>query len=598
MRLAPTLLLPALAGAVVQASHLVPSRPLQRGLLDDLLNICATIPDLDINLLGIDIDLNLCLCLQGLDIYLATHDDVNLQNQQIADVNAKINGLGVGYSRPPPNAMRVCDGSSGFTCVDGFVPCNGACVAANTCPGPSSLPRAVKRDTKITTLHHARAHCGSRDAAVCGVANPKHEYDFECVDIRSDFDSCGGCVIQHPFPSLESKSARGQECAAIRNARSVSCQNSKCVVQKCRRGYKINANGNGCELKQGKAPRGLLDSVLGSAPTSTTSPSNDINILGLLTIQLAIKLGSGNGPVCHDGLIGTVNQLLNPLLGGKDLIGGDAAVINLGGLPSGLDVDKLVGSGGSPLAGLVDGLVDLLNSLLDGLLGSCGAPLLNDVKAILDQLVGGLQSCGCGPAVAQAIPGLIANASSAATASPPGLPPAPPLPSTPAPSNDIDILGLLTIQLAIKLGSGNGPVCHDGLIGTVNQLLNPLLGGKDLIGGDAAVINLGNGLGATSGGLPLVGSLVEGPVTDLVGGLIGGLRRRDSLNGLLDGLLGSCGAPLLDDVEAILNQLLGGMKDCGCGPAVAQAIPGLIANATSAAKRAHVVPSRRGHSGL
>ncbi|KAH9929826.1 uncharacterized protein B0H18DRAFT_873667, partial [Fomitopsis serialis] len=59
---------------------------------------------------------------------------------------------------------------------------------------------------------------------------------FECVDLREDLTSCGGCGavdVQH-------------DCTAIPNALGVSCEVGTCRVQSCRPGFTPALDGKGC----------------------------------------------------------------------------------------------------------------------------------------------------------------------------------------------------------------------------------------------------------------------------------------------------------------------------------------------------------------
>ncbi|KAF7303798.1 Protein kinase domain-containing protein [Mycena indigotica] len=628
MRLTLTLLV---ALTTVRAISVVPTRHAKR----DLLDLCAVIPpgsDISLNLLGIpiDVELALCLCLQGLDIYLATHDDVNLQNQQIADVNAKVNAL-TSYNRPPPNEMRICDGSGPYICVDGFIRCNGVCVPGTSCPtGPSGLPRARKRDINITTLKKAQIHCGP-SKTVCGSAHPRHSYDFECINTETDFDNCGGCLIPHPFQP-DARSAVGEECGAIRNAHSVSCKNSKCVVQKCRRGFSVNTKRNGCDSKQNKAVRGLLDGVLGSGPAGAISgPLTSAALPSTFAQPLSDVISAANGVASVPGAPADVTQpVLNQV---HNVLGTTDPTQLVPNVQNAIDATKTAQAGCSQCSG---GLLSSIQKLLDSLLSvnslcpggtpptvpappSClDVTLTNVVCGLLPSVyVSPLLVCGLGGGLTSTLQGVVnslglglqpipfptccvglpppgngtsvgpGSGSSSSMASLPSLPspslPAPPAPSvsisspSPPPSDTINVLCLLTLQLVVKLNGGGGPTCNDGLIGTVNGLVKGLLG-KPLIGGDG-IVQLGpsgvdvNKLASALPPLPASNAVSGLP---LLGGLLGGLRRRDLLNGLLDGLLGSCGKPLLDDVENLLGQLLGGLNACGCGAEVAKALPGSI----------------------
>ncbi|KAJ7220540.1 hypothetical protein GGX14DRAFT_431196 [Mycena pura] len=257
MRFAPTLILPALAGVLLpllspvharDATGSSSSRSLahlqyhpSRALLDNIqLELCLAIPDLQIDLFGlIEVTVELCLCLRNLDINLQTVDTVTLRNIPVVDVNVNNPTL-------PAHSHLVCSPGNPLksACDTGYVLCNNQCVPTIPGCGPSAVARSVKsHQTRITTLERAQKICGS--AAVCGVADPKGDYDFECLNVSSDFNSCGGCVTPHPFPP-RSILPRGIDCSSIPNARQVSCENSRCVVQQCRRGLTINPTGDGC----------------------------------------------------------------------------------------------------------------------------------------------------------------------------------------------------------------------------------------------------------------------------------------------------------------------------------------------------------------
>ncbi|KAJ6558669.1 hypothetical protein B0H10DRAFT_1186472 [Mycena sp. CBHHK59/15] len=206
MRFAPTLLVSSLAGLLapsvvavhpVALTHTSPSRSLARlqhhEPRADLIDVCINIPNLVLDVLQLlDADIKLCVCLQDLNLYLSTIDDVKVQQQVAVAINATING---NDSLPrcalPPHAHRACTTADpchiecdpGFTregdqcvCAPPNVICSGQCGPPTAGCGASALARSLKsRHAPITTLARARAFCGSK--AVCGVSDPKSDLD-------------------------------------------------------------------------------------------------------------------------------------------------------------------------------------------------------------------------------------------------------------------------------------------------------------------------------------------------------------------------------------------------------------------------------------
>jgi hypothetical protein len=82
---------------------------------------------------------------------------------------------------------------------------------------------------------------------------------FECLDIKSNIDSCGGCVSE----------GQGQDCSSIEFVEDVTCHNSKCTVLSCEMGYIPSANASSCEVD----PR---------ASSGKLSTSNRQKLLGTL----------------------------------------------------------------------------------------------------------------------------------------------------------------------------------------------------------------------------------------------------------------------------------------------------------------------------
>jgi hypothetical protein len=67
---------------------------------------------------------------------------------------------------------------------------------------------------------------------------------YECVNVQSDLESCGGCVDR--ANPLTSRGAAGRDCSTIPNVDAVSCVNSACVIEACKPGYAVSADGHDC----------------------------------------------------------------------------------------------------------------------------------------------------------------------------------------------------------------------------------------------------------------------------------------------------------------------------------------------------------------
>ncbi|KAJ7472317.1 hypothetical protein B0H11DRAFT_1350482 [Mycena galericulata] len=673
MRFAPTFVVSAVLLPFVSAVHSHSSSPrhlsrLQnhdsRDLLGDLLgglDLCVDIPNLVVNLLNnlLGVDADVCLCLEGLNLYLDAEANVTLSNQVLANVDALIGAKGQ-CGPLPAHAHRVCDPQSPckYECDTGFTLCNGKCVSYGIACGPSATALSPRsRAPEITTFAEAQAHC--KTLTVCGVQDPKGPFDFECVDVKNNFDSCGGCVTPPPFlhKSRSTLVPTGRDCGRISNARSVSCEASKCVVQQCRRGLTLSAKRDQCVAggqkrmhkdKSRRAPINI-DTADGAPPDSSSSASTPVlnstaasAVMDVMNAAQAVSTTSapeGMGPMLQTALNDTMNMLNS----------------SMSALPS--NVDSAVNSTTATQTALTQygcaldllaKVTDLVNSLLK-LQSLCegGAPTmpasgqcldLSKVGTVLCSLVeiNPLLICGLGLESLQGVVNGLTNtlglegkagllgpcpapASMNTTTSPPAAD-TPPANATPPPTGDPSTASVvLSINLVLNLIgqlddtasniSSSGPsACGGGLLSSVEALLNELLSSLGLSG-----INLNKrvdllGLGlidistggdgnpaadASTGATALTSGLLGG-LTNLLGGVLGPLVQ-NVLNAL--GLSGpSCGGadaldPLLTSLIAALNNLLGGMQECGCAnhPAVVNAL------AAPPSKRAVKASSRRGH---
>ncbi|KZT53224.1 hypothetical protein CALCODRAFT_60321 [Calocera cornea HHB12733] len=84
---------------------------------------------------------------------------------------------------------------------------------------------------------------------------------FICVDPQRDSEHCGGCTFSASSPTSFGTFA-GSDCSSVRGALSASCQLGKCVVERCKHGWDLNATG-GCtrryNLSKGQVRLGKVD---------------------------------------------------------------------------------------------------------------------------------------------------------------------------------------------------------------------------------------------------------------------------------------------------------------------------------------------------
>ncbi|KAG8897148.1 hypothetical protein FRB99_008398 [Tulasnella sp. 403] len=93
----------------------------------------------------------------------------------------------------------------------------GSAYCLPTTSGAPSNPTAINRKGK-------RANCG-RGYKRCPLFSGMGGYD--CVDVRNDPESCGGCVAPE---GVTLRGATGKDCTAIPNVSVAACVSSKCVI--------------------------------------------------------------------------------------------------------------------------------------------------------------------------------------------------------------------------------------------------------------------------------------------------------------------------------------------------------------------------------
>ncbi|KAH9892002.1 hypothetical protein C8Q73DRAFT_100038 [Cubamyces lactineus] len=150
------------------------------------------------------------------------------------------------FNCPQSGSASTPGATSKDQCMPGLSGGVTTCVmSGSTCPYtggsfPSGTPQ--RRHERRQKCPHGQRSCplyGSRD----GVGVPK---GHECVDVRRDLESCGGCVALDDSLFGERTADGGRDCSAIPNVDSVTCRAGECVIGRCVPGYVVSADGERC----------------------------------------------------------------------------------------------------------------------------------------------------------------------------------------------------------------------------------------------------------------------------------------------------------------------------------------------------------------
>ncbi|TFK48053.1 hypothetical protein OE88DRAFT_598954 [Heliocybe sulcata] len=121
--------------------------------------------------------------------------------------------------------------------------------SSGTCPAAGGAVSSQLRRAATTG-----GYCGKSGYKSCPVwnaitSNSGHGtqttmYKYECVNIASDVESCGGCVDD---PRGGNRSADGgRDCSAIPNVDDVICSRGSCNILKCSKGSVLSADKENC----------------------------------------------------------------------------------------------------------------------------------------------------------------------------------------------------------------------------------------------------------------------------------------------------------------------------------------------------------------
>ncbi|KZO93740.1 hypothetical protein CALVIDRAFT_566221 [Calocera viscosa TUFC12733] len=237
-----TVALVGTSGAMGAALHpKMVSTAVQPRVLEKRGDICAEVnlsAAVDVlSILTLDVSpLKICLCLSGLDAFLNVDANaavsalvsilgslVDVQAFLTAQINS--NGRQCSY---PALATPFCSPSNpcDFTCPQGYTKKHGKCVL-------NTSKRAARRD--IGRCSAGFTKCGA----------PSGANAYECIDVRSSLESCGGCVI--PFPGMR---PTGQDCTQIPGVDDVACIQGTCRVSRCAEGFALSVDGRTCIAEQ------------------------------------------------------------------------------------------------------------------------------------------------------------------------------------------------------------------------------------------------------------------------------------------------------------------------------------------------------------
>ncbi|KZT57972.1 hypothetical protein CALCODRAFT_517057 [Calocera cornea HHB12733] len=213
------------------------------GIITDLLDLLSLgLP------LGITGEVDVCLCLSALPLFLTANVDAAAavsiagDNAVSAVLEAAINRIAGGNKcQYPPHSKSVCTAETpcGYQCDTGYHQVGNQCLLA----APSGHARARSLAAAPT--------CAKAGEKVCGTANGKRQW--ECVDVLSELESCGGCIFAPPFPELASTTPLGTDCTTIPHVADVRCSIGACVIQKCNEGFVPSSDRTACVASE-RAP--------------------------------------------------------------------------------------------------------------------------------------------------------------------------------------------------------------------------------------------------------------------------------------------------------------------------------------------------------
>jgi len=262
------LILSSTALAASRRSHdVVTARQAQikRGLVD----VCVAL-DLDVTLLDIlpggkplvAGHVELCLCVSVLPDFIRSNSVGQNVVRYLGEAPAQDFFTNLINSQPnkqqchyPDHCEPICDWEKPchFHCKDGFVPDDEEHPTKCICPPPNTVCNgqcgSFPNGCGSQTPKRKRAPSCSSGRTLCGVPGGSKGKGYDCVDTKSDLESCGGCVVKNSF-GIETPA--GKDCSAIAHVDRVKCKSSSCHVSSCKEGYTPSKTHDSCVVKHGK----------------------------------------------------------------------------------------------------------------------------------------------------------------------------------------------------------------------------------------------------------------------------------------------------------------------------------------------------------
>ncbi|KAI0360657.1 hypothetical protein OH77DRAFT_707344 [Trametes cingulata] len=222
----------------------------------------TTLSDMDIPGLSTELpsDLESCMCARSLPDLIATDAQLAYVTDTLGTAGAEqvfeslvsfISSSALSQKCTyPANSQPLCtrENVCGFVCNAPFTAVGDTCVCVDSsgCAPVhrTSLKVRLHKRASINTLAAAQSTCGTHET-VCGTYGRANRI-FQCVDVGSSLDNCGGCMVPNPFADPSSGREAGVDCSAVPHVADVSCVSGTCAVRSCRAGWTVNDQGTGC----------------------------------------------------------------------------------------------------------------------------------------------------------------------------------------------------------------------------------------------------------------------------------------------------------------------------------------------------------------
>ncbi|KAG5734799.1 hypothetical protein E4T56_gene728 [Termitomyces sp. T112] len=124
------------------------------------------------------------------------------------------------------------------------------------------------------------------EQTVCGIPGREGTKDFECIDTTTTLDSCGGCVVQHPF-SDGPASVNGIDCGRLPGVIASNCLSSRCEIAQCHSGWYLDAKRNECVKFSASTTRRSIGSRMTKA-----AKRSDLEIETVIAPELATQFAA------------------------------------------------------------------------------------------------------------------------------------------------------------------------------------------------------------------------------------------------------------------------------------------------------------------